>query len=309
MKSCVGGELYPFPINLNTLEQFFGRSFTEETARDFLEAEREHIDHSANSEEHVLSRVGRRLYDAFYLGYTLKQWEAHPRELDPSVCGRIPVRFNRDHRYVDQRFQVMPDRGFTAMFRKMLDHPLIRVSLNTDYRDVAGSIRPRRATLYCGPIDAYFDHALGRLPWRSLRFDWRTHDRVFVQPCVQINYPNDFAFTRSVEIKHVTGQQHPKTVIAHEYPERTGDPCYPIPAPEHRALYERYAELSREETRSRGVYFAGRLATYRYINTDQAIEEALHIFEKIREDRVDDLLPRRRCPRRDPGLRPEPRCV
>jgi UDP-galactopyranose mutase len=284
VKSSVRGRLYPFPINLTTLEQFFGRSFTAESAQAFLEERREKIEQPANSEEFVLSRVGRELYEAFYLGYTLKQWDRHPRDLDPSVCGRIPVRFDRDERYVNHRFQVTPARGFTAMFERMIADPRIEVALRTDYREVRASMTPRQATIYCGPIDEYFDYRLGRLPWRSLQFEFQAHDRELIQPCVQINYPDEHAYTRSVEIKHVTGQQIPRTVISVEYPRAAGDPYYPVPAAANERLYREYARMAETETRDRRVYFTGRLARYRYLNTDEAIEGALATFETLKRD-------------------------
>ncbi|TSC80617.1 MAG: UDP-galactopyranose mutase [Candidatus Peregrinibacteria bacterium Gr01-1014_25] len=284
VKASVNGALYPFPINLDTLEQFFGKKLDAESAQTLLTSLASDIPQPANSEEFVLSRVGRQLYEAFYLGYTLKQWGRHPRDLEPSVCGRIPVRFTRDDRYVDAAYQVMPDKGYTAMFSAMIISPRIRTMLKTSFEDVRGKVHPRIATVYCGPLDAYFDGALGNLPWRSLAFDFRTLEQEFAQPCVQINYPNEHDYTRTVEIKHVTRQTCPRTVVSYEYPRAEGDPYYPVPAPAHRALYERYRAMADEETRTKRVYFAGRLATYRYINTDQAIEEALHTFERIRED-------------------------
>lgn len=285
VKSSVNGVLYPFPINLDTLEMFFGKSgLTEEQGKELLASLAHPIAQPKNSEEFVLSRVGKELYEAFYLGYTLKQWSTHPRDLDPSVCGRIPVRFNRDDRYVNQRFQVMPDKGFTAMFSRMIENPLISVELDTDFADVRGKVIPRVATVYCGTPDSYFDHTLGRLPWRSLEFDFKPMPVEFAQPCVQINYPNEHDYTRTVEIKHVTKQQHPHTVVSYEYPRAEGDPYYPVPAAANHALYAKYKEMADAEQRDKKVYFAGRLATYRYINTDQAIEEALATFERIRRD-------------------------
>lgn len=281
VKAAVGDRLLPFPINLTTLEGFFGTALTPERAAALLEEKREKIGTPTNSEEYVLSRVGREIYEAFYVGYTLKQWGLHPRDLDPSVCGRIPVRLNRDDRYVDHTYQVMPTGGYTQMFSAMLDHPLIEVSLGTDYRDV--DLRPRRATVYTGPVDEYFDHRLGRLPWRSLSFTFEARDQEWVQPCVQINYPNQHAYTRSVEIKHVTRQQHPHTVLSFEVPGATGDPYYPILTPSSRALYEAYKGLCAEETRSRRVYFCGRLAEYRYMNMDEAMEGALNLVRRLSE--------------------------
>jgi UDP-galactopyranose mutase len=286
VRSLVGGRLFPFPINLTTLEMFFGRSLDAAAAEQLLGAKRERIAEPRNSEEFVLSRVGRDLYEAFYLNYTLKQWQKHPRELEPAVCGRIPIRLNRDPRYVDHRYQVMPRDGFTALFRRMVRHRRIRVLLDCDFGEVRRLVRPRHATVYTGPIDEYFDHCLGRLPYRSLRFEHVVHRAEFVQPCVQINYPNDFRWTRSVEIKHVTGQRCPHTVISRETPSATGEPYYPVPAPQNSALYRRYKDLADTETQRNQVWFCGRLAQYRYFNTDEAIAEALKCFEEIRRTRT-----------------------
>lgn len=285
VKSWSRGELFPFPINLSTLEQFFNRKLTSEDARALLDSVRSRIEKPANSEEFVLSRVGRELYEAFYLGYTLKQWERHPKDLAPSVCGRIPVRLNRDDRYVDHAYQVTPKHGFTRLFENMIRNERIHVMLQTDYRAIRDQVSPRVATVFCGPIDEYFDHRLGRLPWRSLNFDFRPYTKEFVQPCVQINYPNDFAYTRSVEIKHVTQQEHPHTVVSYEYSVAQGDPYYPVPAEENQKLFESYRELAVEETRRKNVFFAGRLAQYRYMNTDEAIESALATYAEIEKVR------------------------
>lgn len=284
VKSSVRGELFPFPINLDTLSQFYKRDLNAEDARALLDAVRVHMDSPSNSEEFVLSRVGKDIYEAFYLGYTLKQWGRHPRDLDASVCGRIPIRFNRDSRYVDHEYQLSPADGFTALFAKMIDHPGIHVLLNTDFKEIAKAITPSRATVYTGPVDHYFDYRFGALPWRSLVFDWKTYDQEYVQPCVQINYPNDGTYTRSVEIKHVTRQVHPKTVVSYEYSRSEGDPYYPVPARENKALYAQYKELADAERRNNRVYFSGRLAKYLYLNTDEAIEGALKEFDQIKKE-------------------------
>jgi len=280
VKSSFDNQLYPFPINLQTLEKFFGETLDSEKAKALLEEKREKIESPANSEEFVLSRVGKEMYEAFYLNYTLKQWGKHSRELDASVCGRIPVRFNRDERYVEHKFQIMPKDGYTALVQNMIDHPNIRVLLDTDYREL--DIKKCKTIVYTGAIDEYFNYSLGKLPWRSLNFEYKEFDQEYVQPCVQINYPNEHDYTRSVEIKHVTKQVHPKTIVAYEYPTATGEPYYPVPAPANRALYEQYKKLAERETSEKNVYFAGRLAGYAYLNMDEVIEQALKTFEKIR---------------------------
>jgi UDP-galactopyranose mutase len=282
VKSSALGRLYPFPINLTTLEQFFGVPLDAASARQLLERERVPIAEPRNSEDFVLSRMGRRLYEAFYLNYTLKQWGRHPRELAASVCGRVPIRLDRDERYSSARHQVMPRDGYTALFGRMLNRRKIRVLLDCDFRELRRLVQPRRATVYTGPIDAYFEHCFGRLPYRSLRFDFAAAATEYQQPCVQINYPNEHAYTRTVEIKHVTGQRHPHTVVCYETPQAAGEPYYPVPAAGSQAIYHRYRELAEAATRAERVYFCGRLAQYRYFNTDEVVREALECFATIR---------------------------
>lgn len=283
VRSLVRGQLFPFPINLTTLEMFFGRELDPISAQDLLRRLREPISQPPrNSEELILSQVGRQLYEAFYQGYTRKQWGIDARALAPEVCGRIPIRLDRDTRYVNQKYQVMPAKGFTALFTRMLRHPRIRVLTGCDFHQLRPQVRPRHATVYTGAIDEYFHQCLGPLPYRSLNFEFRPLPVEFAQPCVQINYPNDFAFTRSVEIKHVTGQKHPHTVISFETPAPSGEPFYPILNSANQALYARYRHLAEQQTRLNHVYFCGRLAQYRYFNTDEVVREALRCFELIR---------------------------
>jgi UDP-galactopyranose mutase len=210
----------------------------------------------------------------------LKQWNKHPKELDASVCGRIPVRFNRDERYVDHKYQLMPKEGYTKMFERMLEHQNIRVLTETPYQKIKNTLKPKVATIYCGPLDEYFEFCFGKLPWRSLRFEFKIERQAFVLPCVQINYPNENAYTRTVEIKHVTGQNHPQTVVSYEYPVDGEEPYYPVPACD-KDLILKYENLARQETVEKKVYFAGRLARYKYINMDEAFIEGLQLIDRI----------------------------
>ena len=197
------------------------------------------IDHPKNSEELIVSQVGWKLYEMFFKNYTRKQWQRDAKDLDPSVCGRIPIRTNRDDRYLSERFQALPLAGYTAMFEKILAHPRIEVMLNTDYREVRSQIQFAHL-IYTGPIDEYYDHCFGHLPYRSLRFEPETIAREHFQPAMQVNYPNDYDFTRIVEIKYATGQKLPATTIVREYPQDYGpgrEPYYPVPAPDARSLY------------------------------------------------------------------------
>ena len=278
--SWTHGRFWQFPINLNTFEQLLGRGSTSEEMQATLAEWRVPIAHPRNSEEIILSQVGPRLYEMFFQGYTRKQWGRDPRDLDASVCGRIPIRTNRDDRCLSERFQALPKDGYTAMFRKILAHPQIEVRLQQDYRQVRTQVAFKHL-IYTGPIDEYFDHCFGPLPYRSLRFEPETLAQEYFQPAMQVNYPNEHDFTRIVELKHATGQQLPVTTIVREYPQDFGpgrEPYYPIPAHDARALYDKYAERAASEP---GVTFVGRLAMYRYYNMDQVVALALAEAEKL----------------------------
>ncbi|MDB6174719.1 MAG: UDP-galactopyranose mutase [Chthoniobacteraceae bacterium] len=279
--SWTHGRFWQFPINLNTFEQLLDRASTEEEMASTLAEWRLPILEPKNSEEVILSQVGHRLYEMFFENYTRKQWRREPSQLDASVCGRIPIRTNRDDRYLSEKFQALPKEGYSAMFARMLRHPNIEVRLGADYRAERANIKFKHL-IYTGPIDEYFDHCYGPLPYRSLRFESETLDQEFFQPAMQVNYPNDHDYTRIVELKHATGQKLPVTTIVREYPEDFGpgkEPYYPVPAPDARKLYERYAALADVE---KGVSFVGRLATYRYYNMDQVVGMALAEFEKLK---------------------------
>jgi len=283
--SWTGGRYWQFPINLNTFEQLLGRPSSTAEMEDALARWRVPISNPRNSEEMIVSQVGQQLYEQFFKNYTFKQWRRDARDLDPSVCGRIAIRTDRDDRFHSEKFQALPREGYTKMFERMLSHPGIKVLLDTDYREVTPLVRYQHM-IYTGAIDQYFDCCYGPLPYRSLRFEPETISKEFYQPAMQVNYPNDEAFTRIVEIKHCTGQIAPVTTIVREYPEDYGpgrEPYYPVPAPDSRALYQKYAERAEAEP---GVTFVGRLATYRYYNMDQVVGAALAAFEKLRERQV-----------------------
>jgi UDP-galactopyranose mutase len=275
--ASVDGQLVPIPINLDTINQLYGLNLTSLQMEEFLAGRAESKEHVRTSEDVVVSKVGRELYEKFFRGYTRKQWGLDPSELDAQVTARVPTRTNRDARYFTDTYQAMPRHGFTRMFERMLDHPNIRVLLNTDYRDIR-EIIPHRELIYTGPIDEYFDFAYGKLPYRCLEFKHETHNREFLQPVAVINYPNDYAFTRVTEFKHLTGQEHPKTSIVYEYSKAEGDPYYPIPRAENAELYKKYQTLANE---TKGVHFVGRLATYRYYNMDQVAAQALTVFAQM----------------------------
>ena len=274
-----GGMHVPMPINRTTLNRLYGLSMTSQAeAAAFLEARAEEVEKIATSEDVVVSKVGRDLYERFFRGYTRKQWGLDPSELDKSVTARVPTRTDTDDRYFTDRFQAMPAEGYTRMFENMLDHPNITVETGVDYKDV------RREAIYdhlvfTGPLDEYFEHRFGPLPYRSLAFRHETLNQAWFQPVGTVNYPDEETpYTRISEYKHITGQAHARTTITYEYPQATGDPYYPIPRPENQALYKRYEALALPR---RDVSFVGRLATYRYYNMDQVVGQALATFRRL----------------------------
>ena len=275
--ASVEGQLLPMPINLDTVNRLYGLDLDSGQLEAYFKKVAEPRAHIRNSEDVVVSRVGRDLYEKFVRNYTRKQWDLDPSELDAAVLARIPTRTNRDDRYFTDTYQAMPRRGFTRMFERMLDHPNISILLQTDYRDVLGSVSFREM-VYTGPIDAFFDYRHGQLPYRSLEFRHQTLDQAQHQPVAVINHPNEHAYTRVTEFKHLTGQVHPRTSIVYEYPRAEGDPYYPIPRPENAETYKRYQALAEATA---GVHFVGRLATYRYYNMDQVVAQSLTLYAKV----------------------------
>jgi UDP-galactopyranose mutase len=250
--ASVDGQLVPIPINLDTINRLYGTSYTAFDLEDFFRSVAEPRDPIRTSEDVVVNRVGRELYEKFFKNYTRKQWGLDPSELDSTVIARVPIRTNRDDRYFGDRYQAMPLHGFTRMFERMLDHPNIKIMLNTDYREVRDFV-PFKNMVYTGPVDEFFEFRFGKLPYRSLDFRFETRRETQIQPVAVINYPNDYAYTRVTEFKQLTGQVHEK-------------------------IYGQYKALA---DATPDVHFVGRLATYKYYNMDQVVAQALSEFDRI----------------------------
>ncbi|HUQ23064.1 MAG TPA: UDP-galactopyranose mutase, partial [Gaiellaceae bacterium] len=289
VKAQVDGKLLPMPINLDTVNELYSLELTSDELALFLAARAEPVERARTSEDVVVGTVGRDLYETFFRGYTRKQWGLDPSELDASVTARVPTRTNRDDRYFTDSFQAMPLHGYTRMFERMLVRPEIKILLNTDYREIKDDI-PYRRMIFTGPIDEYFDLCFGKLPYRSLEFEFETFDHPVHQAAPVVNYPSeDIPFTRCTEFKYLTGQAHPCTTLVRERPRADGDPYYPVPRPENATLYKRYKLLADETP---GVTFVGRLATYKYYNMDQVVAQALNAFDGLAGPR-DRLRPKR----------------
>lgn len=277
VQASVDGQLVPMPINLDTINKLYGLNLTSFQLEEFFRSVAEPREHLRTSEDVVVSKVGRELYEKFFRNYTRKQWDLDPSELDASVTSRVPVRTNRDDRYFTDTYQAMPLHGYTRMFERMLDHPNIKIALNCDYREIADEVEFREM-IYTGPVDAYFDYAYGKLPYRSLEFRHETHNVAQFQPAPVVNFPNEHAYTRVTEFKYLTGQEHSKTSVVYEYPQAEGDPYYPVPRKENAEIYTKYKALADATPK---VHFVGRLATYKYYNMDQIVAQALTTYAKM----------------------------
>ena len=275
--ASVDGQLIPIPINLETINKLYNMNLDPAGMDAFLKQKAEPCEILKTSEDAVVSKVGRELYEKLFRNYTRKQWDLDPSELDAAVTARLPVRLNRDCRYFSDTYQAMPLHGYTRMFENMLDHPNITTVLNADYRDIANEVA-HREMIYTGPVDEFFDFRFGKLPYRSLQFKHETHDREWFQPNSVVNYPNEHLYTRITEFKYLTGQVHPKTSVVYEFPRAEGDPYYPVPKPENQELYKQYKSLADKTV---GVHFIGRLATYKYYNMDQVTGQALALFKQL----------------------------
>ncbi len=277
VKACVDKKIYDLPINLNTINKFFGKDLNSKECSNYLNKIRVKIKKPKDSEEQVVSKVGWDIYKRFFEKYTLKQWEIHPRDLEPEVTARIPIRFNKDDRYFGDKYQFMSKNGFTELFRKILGHKNITVKLQTSYKKIKDRVKFDKL-IFTGCIDEFFNYKFGQLPYRSLKFKWKTYNKPFYQEYTVINFPNDYKYTKSVEIKHATGQKISKTTVGQEFPAASGEPYYPIPQSKNKKLYEKYAGLSNE---LKDVYFVGRLGEYKYLNMDQVIYNSLKLFNKL----------------------------
>ena len=279
------GRLYPWPIDLDTINGFYGTNMSAAEAERFLRAEGAVGDIPAprNLEEQAVSMMGRRLYEVFVEGYTSKQWDRHPADLPPDAIKRLPVRFSRSAGYFSDKWQGVPEEGYGELFRNMLSHPKIQVYPGTDFFEIRELIPASCRIIYTGPVDEYFGYMFGRLGWRSLVFEEQVIAAENFQGMAVVNYPEiSVPFTRIHEFRHLhAGTPAPagKTLIAREYPaDRAAgrEPLYPVNAAADKEIYARYSVRGRLES---GTIFGGRLGGYRYLDMDQAVAEALETYE------------------------------
>jgi UDP-galactopyranose mutase len=271
----VDGMKVPMPINLDTINMLMGTNYTSENLNDFFESVREKIDEPKNAKESVTSKVGKDLYEKFFKNYTIKQWNTDPENLNASITARIPIRTNRDPRYFNDKYQGMPLKGYTNMVSNILNSPKIHLLLNTDFFQIRDML-DYDYLIYTAPLDRLYDYKFGKLPYRSLKFEFETIETEFFQEVGTVNYPNDYDFTRITEFKHLTGQKSDKTTIMKEFPASEGEPYYPILNETNLSIAEKYIEQAKKDS----VILSGRLATYSYLNMDLVVKQSLELFDK-----------------------------
>ena len=287
------GTAYQFPMGLGLINQFFGKYYSPDEARELIEQQREGLDPAAatNLEERGIALIGKPLYDAFVKHYTAKQWQTDPTDLPPEIISRLPVRYTFNNRYFNDKYEGLPVDGYAAWLEKMAAHELIDVRLDTDWFDVRDAIRaesPDAPVVYTGPLDRYFDYAEGHLGWRTLDFEQEVLDTGDFQGTSVMNYNDaDVPYTRIHEFRHFHPERHDsypadKTVIVKEYSrfaEGDDEVYYPINTPEDRSKLEAYRRLAAAESRDNKVLFGGRLGTYQYLDMHMAIGAALSVFD------------------------------
>lgn len=273
--SYIDGQLIPMPITTETINKLYNLNLSNFEVEEFLNKQALQIDEINSSEDVVLSKAGKDIYEKFFKNYTKKQWDVYPNELDKSVISRIPVRYNRDTRYFTNKYQGMPKYGYTKMCEKMVENRNIHILLNTDYKDVINDIEYEKL-IYTGPVDSYFDFKYGKLKYRSIGFEFETLNCESYQEAAVVNYPNDYDFTRITEFKKLTGQESNKTTIVREYPTWEGEPYYPYPTKDCAEQYKLYKQECDKLT---NVIFIGRLAEYKYYDMDAVVKRALDVFK------------------------------
>jgi len=273
------------PVNINTINQLFGLKLKSGSEmRHFLSKQAPKIDKIDNAADYVIAQLGEVIYQKIFYGYSRKQWGIDPAYLDTSLTTRFPIRYDHDNRYFTDKYQALPVGGYTQLVEKMLDHPGIEQRLKTNYFKLSADFKKDfDRIIYTGPIDQYFNYKHGRLEYRSLKFEFSQHQLEYYQQNSVINYPDlTVPYTRIIEFKYFNPQKEvvKKTIIAKEYPKSKGEPYYPVPRERNQKVFAKYLAQSKD-LQKKGIYFAGRLGTYRYLNMDQAIAEALKLGEEI----------------------------
>ena len=286
VKAVMDGIEVNIPFNLDSLHMVFPRQMAEKLETKLIEKfgfnKKIPILELRQTGDTDLAFLAQYVYEKVFLGYTIKQWGVKPEDLDPSVSGRVPVYISRDNRYFQDKYQGIPAGGYTAMVENIIKNPLIKIELNTDFKDIRNNIEADRL-FFSGAIDEFFNYELGTLPYRSLDLVFKTHNCEYLQSGPQINFPENYDYTRSVEYKYYLNEKSPKTIVSYEYPcdftNGKNERYYPVPAQENQELYQLYLEKAKA---LKNVWFMGRLGDYKYYNMDQCVEQALKLFNEVK---------------------------
>jgi UDP-galactopyranose mutase len=289
--AIVEGQNVPVPFNFNSIYQLFSPKLAEKLELLLLDkfnyCNKIPILKLLETSDKDLKFLADYIYSNVFLGYNLKQWGVKPEELDSSVSSRVPVYLSRDNRYFQDKYQAIPQNGYTRMFSKLINHKNIELVLGTDFKKAEQNYKFDKV-IYTGTIDSYFDYSLGELAYRSLNFEYKKYNMEYYQELAQVNYPNNFDFTRITEFKHFLDEKVANTIIAKEFPTEyklgINEPYYPIPNEENQLLVDKYKSLARKIRKN--VLFCGRLADYKYYNMDQAVAVALQLFAQIANDSI-----------------------
>ncbi|MFA7707433.1 MAG: UDP-galactopyranose mutase [Candidatus Pacearchaeota archaeon] len=275
-------DYYPIPINLDTVNKFYNLKLKNEgELKKFLEKKRINLKEIKNSRDVVVSKFGEELYEAFIKNYTKKQWGVYPEELNKEVLERIPIRYDKNPYYFNDLFQGLPVLGFAKIFENMLNHPNIKIMLNTDFLDIKKDIKYKKL-IFTGPIDSFFNYKFGRLDYRGIRFIFGSSKDADFQPNSVINYTEKYPdFSRITDFNKLYNKKSDKTKFCAEFfvPGEEGEPCYPVINEKNTKLLEKYLK---EAKKLKDTYFIGRFGKYKYLNMDKAIEESLKLFEEIK---------------------------
>ena len=278
----IDGRLAPIPFNLNTLYKLFPLKFAQKLEEKLIQKfgynKKVPILELKKMKDKDLKFLADFIYEKIFLHYTEKQWGLKPEEIDASVTARVPVVISRDDRYFQDKYQGMPKEGYTKMFKKMLKNENITIQLNTNYKKIKNKIK-YDFLFYTGPVDEFFNYKFGHLDYRCLKLDFQTLNQESYQPSAVVNYPNNYDFTRIIEFKKLTQQNHRKTTIGIEYPGNKGFMAYPVLDEKNKKLFQKYSKEA-EKLKKQNIYFAGRLAEYKYYNMDEAVKRALEVFTK-----------------------------
>lgn len=284
VRAYIDGKEVNIPFNLDSLYKVFPKKMALNLEKKLLKYyefdTKTTILELRNSKDEDLKFLAEYIYKKVFLGYTSKQWGVDPEHIDASVSARVPIYISKDDRYFQDTYQAIPKEGYTKMVENILNHPLIELRLNVDFKEVKKELDYERL-FYTGAIDEFFDYKFGKLPYRSLDIKFEKYDKEYMQSCAQMNYPNNFDFTRSVEYKYYLDEKSEKTILSYEFPcefeEGKNERYYPIPNEENQRLYERYLQEANE---FKNVYFLGRLGDYKYYDMDKTVDRVLEFVKK-----------------------------